>query len=403
MSLYGIDDKKPTKQDMHGTEARAMQKQSKAKKSAYPSPQLSPYTSNKKIDSDFNSGISNSEDILDEILDVNISYADQNPSNTYKGENIKAFSGKKMAKHDLPIKIDSKCLSHQNGKDSQLTLNLFKMACLTYKPSQVNYREQNFDRKLLIQIRRGLIDKLQVLIQNSWLFVDNAFFPRRYFDDLMIEEQKITREIKGTMPKILDSEHVSRSVLPPLLNVESTNFLPGPPFLANPRNLALLEHDMTLSNTVSNNKLLMNENLSPNQNRKLHNQSMTIDVTGSSFSRNGLMNGTNNKRMFVPAINSTSNRASSFLQNDLHVPQMQMNSTIFDQSPNQLKLRKEKLMQSQNSVQSHESSMNVTRNHSWLPANTQIEFFQPKAPVRNKWKNVQTNRSTNISQSHSEC
>ena len=164
----------------------------------------------------------------------------------------------------------------------------------------------------------------------------------------------------------------------------------------------MLEHDMTLSNTVSNNKLLMNATLSPNKNRKLHNQSMTIDVNGSSFSRNGLMNGTNSKRMFVPAINSTSNRASSFLQNDSQVPQVQMNSTIFDQSPNQLKLRKEKLMQSQNFAQSHEDSMNVTRNHSWLPANTQMEFFQPKAP-RNKWKNVQTNRSTNISQSQSEC
>ena len=137
-----------------------MQKQSKAKKSTYLSAQNSPYSSSKKIDADFNSGISNSEDILDEILDVNISYIDKNPSKTYKGENIRGFSGKKIARHDLPIKIDPKCLSHQNGKDSQLTLNLFKMACLTYKPSKVNYREQNLDRKLLIQIRRGLIDKL---------------------------------------------------------------------------------------------------------------------------------------------------------------------------------------------------------------------------------------------------
>ena len=45
MSLYGIDDKKATKQDMHGTEARAKHKQDKTKKPTYQTVPLSPSTS----------------------------------------------------------------------------------------------------------------------------------------------------------------------------------------------------------------------------------------------------------------------------------------------------------------------------------------------------------------------
>ena len=53
----------------------------------------------------------------------------------------------------------------------------------------------------MIEIRRGLIDKLQKQILNSELFHDNCIFPRRYFDDLMIEEQIVSREIRGTVSK----------------------------------------------------------------------------------------------------------------------------------------------------------------------------------------------------------
>ena len=42
----------------------------------------------------------------------------------------------------------------------------------------------------------------------------------------MIEEQKISREIKGTIPKV-DREYFSSSVMAPMLNEESSNFLPG--------------------------------------------------------------------------------------------------------------------------------------------------------------------------------
>ena len=41
----------------------------------------------------------------------------------------------------LPITIDNQCLAHQtNSHDLQLTMRMFKMACLAYKPSDVEYR-----------------------------------------------------------------------------------------------------------------------------------------------------------------------------------------------------------------------------------------------------------------------
>ena len=40
----------------------------------------------------------------------------------------------------------------------------------------------------MIKIRRGIIDKLTELLPNCELFADHAFYPRRYFDDLMVED-----------------------------------------------------------------------------------------------------------------------------------------------------------------------------------------------------------------------
>lgn len=76
-------------------------------------------------------------------------------------ENVRNSSGMDVPRWDLPINISQTCLSHQcNGKDTQLTLRLFKLACLAYKPSHVNYRGMIVDRKTMIRIRRGLVDKI---------------------------------------------------------------------------------------------------------------------------------------------------------------------------------------------------------------------------------------------------
>jgi len=69
-----------------------------------------------------------------------------------------------------------------------LTLRLFKIACLAYKPSEVNYRGMVVDRKRMIMIRRGLIDKISNILPQCELFKDHAIYPKRYYDDLMVEE-----------------------------------------------------------------------------------------------------------------------------------------------------------------------------------------------------------------------
>jgi hypothetical protein len=45
----------------------------------------------------------------------------------------------------------------------------------------------NVDRNTIIQLRRGLIDRISTLLPTCELFKESAIYPRRYFDDLMIE------------------------------------------------------------------------------------------------------------------------------------------------------------------------------------------------------------------------
>jgi len=69
--------------------------------------------------------------------------------------------GMLMQTGKLPITIDKDCLSHMpSGRDAQSLLRAFKVACLTYSPSNVNYREHNLSRVALIGIRRGLLDSV---------------------------------------------------------------------------------------------------------------------------------------------------------------------------------------------------------------------------------------------------
>ena len=80
-------------------------------------------------------------------------------------------------------------MTHQNnGKDGHLTLKLFKIACLLYKPTDLNYRGIIVDRTTFIRIRRGMIDKIEDILAECDLFKDNSLYPRRYFDDLMLED-----------------------------------------------------------------------------------------------------------------------------------------------------------------------------------------------------------------------
>jgi len=61
----------------------------------------------------------------------------------------------------LPISIDQKCLmSMQSGRDTSYVLRLFKTACLSYSPTDINYRDHLMSRNVLIGLRRELIEKV---------------------------------------------------------------------------------------------------------------------------------------------------------------------------------------------------------------------------------------------------
>ena len=89
---------------------------------------------------------------------------------------------------NLPISIDNKCLmSMQPGRDTQMVLKLFKTACLSYQASDVTYREHQLTRNQLLGMRKDLLDKVNEYMQGSGLHQEGAIYPRRYFDDLIME------------------------------------------------------------------------------------------------------------------------------------------------------------------------------------------------------------------------
>jgi hypothetical protein len=42
-------------------------------------------------------------------------------------------------------------------------------------------------REALIALRRELVDKITAALPNSTLFKENSMYPRRYFDDMVLE------------------------------------------------------------------------------------------------------------------------------------------------------------------------------------------------------------------------
>jgi len=97
----------------------------------------------------------------------------------------------------LPISIDNNCLmSMQDGRDTSIVLRLFKTACLSYQPSDVRYRDHTMSRAQLLHMRKELIDKVNDYMQSCGLHKEGAIYPRRYFDD-MIMEQRLAAQQSG--------------------------------------------------------------------------------------------------------------------------------------------------------------------------------------------------------------
>ena len=123
----------------------------------------------------------------------------------------------------LPISIDNKCLmSMQDGRDAAHVLKLFKTACLSYAPSDLSYRDHKMTRQQMLQMRKDLIDKVNGYMQESGLHKEGAIYPRRYFDDLIME-QHLANQQSNLEQKYLQSnnpgvdEHRLKELLSPRL------------------------------------------------------------------------------------------------------------------------------------------------------------------------------------------
>ena len=95
----------------------------------------------------------------------------------------------------LPITIDNNCLlSMQNSRDTSIVLRLFKTACLSYAPSEITYRDKVMTRNYVLGLRRMLIDKVTHYMTNSGLFQEGSIYPRRYYDDLILEQELANKQ-----------------------------------------------------------------------------------------------------------------------------------------------------------------------------------------------------------------
>lgn len=124
------------------------------------------------------------------------------------------------------------------------------------------------DRQTVIQLRRGLIDRVTSILPTCDLFKESAIYPRRYFDDLMIElggqRSSSIKNIQRSAQKVGDFPS-SPNLQNINLNSNSSNFLPS----VNNLNSSCLPFGIGDKSEY--------EIKTRNRNRK-QNQSMTIDV-----------------------------------------------------------------------------------------------------------------------------
>jgi hypothetical protein len=72
-------------------------------------------------------------------------------------------------------------------------------------------------REALIAMRRDLIDKITATLPNSTLFKENSMFPRRYFDDMVLEqrvtEQHINNQLGNAFKGTSDASRIFKEMM----------------------------------------------------------------------------------------------------------------------------------------------------------------------------------------------
>ena len=82
------------------------------------------------------------------------------------------------------VKMKKDCLTCA-GEPSHV-MKMFKLACISYKPSPVNYRHNNLSRQKLLNMRKTLVDKCEEVINNeNWAGKTQDLSTGRIFRDLM--------------------------------------------------------------------------------------------------------------------------------------------------------------------------------------------------------------------------
>ena len=64
--------------------------------------------------------------------------------------------GNKAAKFKV-VSLDSKCATHAVGQHNEIVMKAFKMACLQYKPSPVNFEHETYKRQELVAAKDKLL------------------------------------------------------------------------------------------------------------------------------------------------------------------------------------------------------------------------------------------------------
>lgn len=83
---------------------------------------------------------------------------------------IKGMQSKDVIIKAGPVEMSKECLSC-TGSPSH-AIEMFKMACISYKPSQITYRSNLMTRKKLLQMRKALIDKCEEVINSESLQIE---------------------------------------------------------------------------------------------------------------------------------------------------------------------------------------------------------------------------------------
>ncbi|CDW82193.1 UNKNOWN [Stylonychia lemnae] len=191
MALVGSKDQRLKVQELYGS---VNEKVSKAKLSQDTQATLDPFefkdqSSPKNINQTLRS---NSNDSQRDLSQLNLTSRKRGTSNY----NIYKDPFTQNVKVDYPIKLDQTCLSCQvTGHDLQQVLYMFKVACISYQPTDIIYRSKPIQRVELLKIRKQMMEKSFKLLQKTALFKQNAIYPKRYYDDLVLEDSLLQNSL----------------------------------------------------------------------------------------------------------------------------------------------------------------------------------------------------------------